>query len=147
MTGAALGSALAPRFRIGKLSSVNNIMIIALIIGLSFGIIPMTIKSIMIAVPLLFIINLAYNVFINAFFTNIGSILIYVIPRGEFGIVDSSAWTLFTVSQIVSAIIWTFIGTAIGAPRAMLIAMVMGIITLLILNLNYGKVSFDSEEL
>ncbi|WP_054857970.1 MFS transporter [Vulcanisaeta sp. JCM 16159] len=88
--GATIGSILTPRFRVSKLRVVYVILTTALIIGLGFGIIPMLIRSLVVAVPLLFMVNLIYNIFINAFFTAVMSALISVVPRGEFGIVYSS---------------------------------------------------------
>ncbi|WP_054855240.1 hypothetical protein [Vulcanisaeta sp. JCM 16161] len=88
--GATIGSILTPRFRVSKLRVIYVILTTALIIGLGFGIIPMLIRSLVVAVPLLFMVNLIYNIFINAFFTAVMSILISVVPRGEFGIVYSS---------------------------------------------------------
>ncbi|ADY02079.1 hypothetical protein VMUT_1878 [Vulcanisaeta moutnovskia 768-28] len=141
LIGAVLGSMLTPRFRVDRLNVIYVLAVTALIIRTGFGVIPITIRSLIIAVPLLFITNLVYNIFINAFFTAIGSALIYVTPRSEFGIVYSSAWAMFTVAQVLSAVIWAFIGTAIGAPEALLLAMVMGVIVFLALNAVYGKVS------
>ncbi|BDR93223.1 hypothetical protein [Vulcanisaeta souniana] len=145
-TGAIIGSMLTPRFRVGKLRVDYTILTAALIVGLGFGIIPMLIRSMIIAVPLLFMVNLIYNIFINAFFTVVGSTLISVVPRGEFRIVYSSAWVLFTASQIASAVIWAFIGSVTGAPKAMVIAMATGMITSLIFNMAYGKVSLEEEK-
>lgn len=108
--------------------------------------IPMLIRGMVIAVPLLFMVNLIYNIFINAFFTAVTSILISIVPRSEFGIVYSSAWVLFTASQITSAIIWAFIGSVIGAPKAMITAMATGIMASLIFNIVYGRVSFEEKK-
>ncbi|MGC8570204.1 MAG: MFS transporter [Caldivirga sp.] len=142
--GAVIGSMLTPRFRVNKLGTIIVLMVIALIVGLGFGIVPMTIRIMIIAVPTLFMLNFIYNIPINAFFTAMGSMLIYATPRGEFGIVYSSMWTILTVSQILSSIIWAFIGTVVGAPEALLIAMSMGIAIFLILNTVYGKVSYPA---
>jgi len=142
--GAVIGSMLAPRFRVNKLGTIIVLMIIALIVGLGFGIVPMTIRIMIIAVPTLFILNFIYNIPINAFFTAMGSMLIYVTPRREFGIVYSSMWTILTVSQILSSIIWAFIGTVVGAPEALLIAMLTGIVIFLIIKYSLGKVSYPA---
>lgn len=144
--GAMIGSMLTPRFRVSRLRVIYAILTTALIIGLGFGVIPMLIRGMVIAVPLLFMVNLIYNIFINAFFTAVTSILISIVPRSEFGIVYSSAWVLFTASQITSAIIWAFIGSVIGAPKAMITAMATGIMASLIFNIVYGRVSFEERK-
>ncbi|MGC9180684.1 MAG: MFS transporter [Vulcanisaeta sp.] len=139
--GAAIGSILTPKFSVNRLGIVNTFMVMALIIGLGFGVIPITIRGMAIAVPILFALSLAYNLFNTMFFTGMQSAFIYVAPREEFGIVYSSMFIVFTAVQVLSAIVWAFIGTAIGAPEALLLAMITGVIVFSMLNAVYGKVS------
>ncbi len=60
--GAMIGSMLTPRFRVSRLRVIYAILTTALIIGLGFGVIPMLIRGMVIAVPLLFMVNFIYNI-------------------------------------------------------------------------------------
>ena len=134
----ALGSLVTPSFRFGRLGDMKYIVIAMPFTGFPWGFMPLLTDNPLLALPILYATVIIANVLSPIVLITLDTLATSASPADTFGVVRSTILLVISLAQSVGTLTWAYIGTLVGAPKAILLAMTLEAAALAAIVARYG---------